>query len=82
MGRFARNRATQLVAAVVLGAIVGGGTVAIVDTAHDHGRTGAPFTRSERPGGTFGGNGFGHRAPGSGGFQGNQGGQGGQGSGG
>lgn len=83
MGRFARNRATQLVAAVVLGAIVGGGTVAIVDTAHNHGGPGAPFTRFERPGTPFGGNGFGHRAPGGGGFQGNQGsGQGGQGSGG
>lgn len=32
-GRFARNRATHLVAAVVVGALVGGGTVAIVDNA-------------------------------------------------
>ena len=30
-GRFVRNRATQLVAAVVVGAVIGGGTVAIVD---------------------------------------------------
>jgi hypothetical protein len=35
-GRFARNRATQLVAAVVVGAVIGGGTVAIVDTATNH----------------------------------------------
>lgn len=33
VGRFARHRATQLVAAVVVGAVIGGGTVAIVDNA-------------------------------------------------
>ncbi|HEX4705334.1 MAG TPA: hypothetical protein VH352_24620 [Pseudonocardiaceae bacterium] len=42
-GRFARNRATQLVAAVVVGAVVGGGTVAIVDNATYHDQHARPF---------------------------------------
>jgi hypothetical protein len=56
-GRFARNRATQLVAAVVVGAVIGGGTVAIVDNAtHNQPartvfRPGGPFNNGGRPGG-------------------------------
>jgi hypothetical protein len=55
-GRFARNRATHLVAAVVVGALVGGGTVAIFDNAVNH-----PGDRGVqvRPGGPFDG----HRFP-------------------
>ena len=64
-GRFVRNRATHLVAAVVVGAVVGGGTVAIVDNIANHdrvyqvpgeGRTGGPFGGSGRqfPGYFFG----------------------------
>lgn len=61
-GRFARNRATHLVAAVVVGALVGGGTVAIVDNAANH--QGPQFSRfGQQPGGQFG-NGSGHRFPG------------------
>lgn len=60
-GRFARNRATHLVAAVVVGALVGGGTVAIVDNAANHQRP--QFSRFGQPGGPFG-NGSGHRFPG------------------
>jgi hypothetical protein len=81
-GRFSRNHGTQLVAAVVLGAIVGGGTVAIVETANMHDQRGPQVSRSERPVSPFGGNGFGRRGSGQGGFGGAQGSQGGQGSGG
>jgi hypothetical protein len=68
-GRFARNRATHLVAAVVVGALIGGGTVAIVDNAGQaHLRSG--FSRQV----PFG-DGFGHQ------FRGPDFGRGGQGSG-
>jgi hypothetical protein len=63
-GRFVRNRATHLVAAVVVGAVVGGGTVAIVDniaTQHQH----PQISRVGQAGGPFGGR-SGHRFPGSG----------------
>jgi len=53
-GRFARNRASQLVAAVVVGAVIGGGTVAIVDNATNHNQ---PSRQVFRPGGSFGDNG-------------------------
>jgi hypothetical protein len=54
LNRFVRNRATHLVAAVVVGAIVGGGTVAIVDNAANH--DGSPqFSREGHTGGPFGG---------------------------
>ena len=53
-GRFVRNRATHLVAAVVVGALVGGGTVAIFDTAVNHP---GPGVRQVGPGGPFGGDG-------------------------
>jgi hypothetical protein len=49
-GQFARNRATQLVAAVVVGAVIGGGTVAIVDNATHHNQ---PTRTFFRPGGGF-----------------------------
>jgi hypothetical protein len=62
MGRFVRNRATHLVAAVVVGAVVGGGTVAVVDNAANGHQQRAPFSRS---GGPFQG-GQGHRPPGFG----------------
>jgi pyruvate/2-oxoglutarate dehydrogenase complex dihydrolipoamide acyltransferase (E2) component len=72
-GRFARNRATQLVAAVVLGAVIGGGTVAIVDNATNHNqpsrqvfRQGGPFGNGGQPGFRFNG-GFGQGGQGSGG---------------
>jgi hypothetical protein len=68
-GRFARNRATQLVAAVVIGAVIGGGTVAIVDNATQHNPPARTFFRQGNPGGPFGnGNrpGFGFRGPGVG----------------
>jgi hypothetical protein len=61
-GRFARNRATHLVAAVVVGALVGGGTVAIVDNA---GHQRPEFTQRGPFGGPFEG-GNGHRFPGFG----------------
>jgi hypothetical protein len=62
MGRFARNHATHLVAAVVVGAVVGGATVAVVDNvAGDHQQR-APFSRGVGP---FQG-GQGHRPPGFG----------------
>ena len=52
IGRLARNRATHLVAAVVVGAVVGGGTVAVVDNiASDHQRP--QFSRVGQPGGPF-----------------------------
>ena len=56
-GRFVRHRATHLVAAVVVGAVFGGGTVAIVDDVANHiqvnqtpreGRIGGPFGGSGR----------------------------------
>jgi pyruvate/2-oxoglutarate dehydrogenase complex dihydrolipoamide acyltransferase (E2) component len=72
-GRFARNRATQLVAAVVVGAVIGGSTVAIVDNATNHNqqvhpvfRQGSPFGNNGRPGFRFNG-GFGPGGQGSGG---------------
>jgi hypothetical protein len=72
-GRFARNRATQLVAAVVVGAVIGGGTVAIVDSATNHNqpsrqvfRPGVPVGPNGRPGFRFNG-GFGPGGQGSGG---------------
>lgn len=55
-GRFVRNRATHLVAAVVVGAVVGGGTVAIVDNIADHNQV-YQFPREGRSGGPFGGSG-------------------------
>jgi len=65
-GRFVRNRATQLVAAVVVGAVIGGGTVAIVDnvTHRDQPgptvfRPGNPFDFGNRPGFRFNGPGNG-----------------------
>lgn len=65
-GRFVRNRATQLVAAVVVGAVIGGGTVAIVDnvTHRDQPgqtvfRPGSPFDFGNRPGFRFNGPGNG-----------------------
>jgi hypothetical protein len=64
-GRFVRNRATHLVAAVVVGALIGGGTVAIVDNAHQP----APAFREVGPGGPFGG----HQFPGFGSGRGGQG---------
>jgi hypothetical protein len=67
-GRFVRNRATHLVAAVVVGALVGGGTVAIFDTAVNH--PGPQFSQV-RPGAQFGGGG--HRFGGFGFGQGGQG---------
>jgi pyruvate/2-oxoglutarate dehydrogenase complex dihydrolipoamide acyltransferase (E2) component len=71
-GRFARNRATQLVAAVVIGAVIGGGTVAIVDNATNHNqqsrqvvRPAGPFGNNGRPGFRFnGGLGQGGQGPG------------------
>ena len=61
-GRFVRNRATHLVAAVVVGALVGGGTVAIVDNAgHDR----PQFSNPGPFGGPFRGGGE-HRLPGFG----------------
>jgi hypothetical protein len=72
-GRFARNRATQLVAAVVVGAVIGGGTVAVVDNATNHNqpsrqvfRPGTPFGTNGRPGFRFNG-GLGPGGQGSGG---------------
>lgn len=63
-GRFVRNRATQLVAAVVVGAVIGGGTVAIVDnvTHRDQPgptvfRPGFPHDFGNRPGLRFNGQG-------------------------
>ncbi|HKN97996.1 MAG TPA: hypothetical protein VJX10_12825 [Pseudonocardiaceae bacterium] len=56
-GRFVRNRATHLVAAVIVGALVGGGTVAIVDNVanqHQH----APTFRQVGPNGPFDGRRF------------------------
>ncbi|HEX5118271.1 MAG TPA: hypothetical protein VFW65_24060 [Pseudonocardiaceae bacterium] len=53
-GQFVRNRATHLVAAVVAGALIGGGTVAIVDNLHQP----APAFRQVGPGGPFGGHQF------------------------
>jgi hypothetical protein len=67
-GRFVRNRATHLVAAVVVGALVGGGTVAIVDNAANQHRD-APVFRQIGPGGPFDGN----RFPGFGSGRGGQG---------
>ncbi len=67
-GRFVRNRATHLVAAVVVGALVGGGTVAIFDTAVNH--PGPQFSRVQP------GSGFGGESRGFGGFGFGQGGQG------
>jgi hypothetical protein len=64
-GRFVRNRATHLVAAVVVGALIGGGTVAIVDNAHQP----APAFREVGPGGPFNG----HHFPGFGSGRGGQG---------
>jgi hypothetical protein len=68
-GRFARNRATQLVAAVVVGAVIGGGTVAIVDNATNHNQPSrqvvGPFDNNGRPGFRFnGGVGQGGQGPG------------------
>jgi hypothetical protein len=64
-GRFVRYRATQLVAAVVVGAVIGGGTVAIVDSATQHNqpsrtvfRPGGPFNNNGRPNGPHFGQGF------------------------
>jgi hypothetical protein len=72
-GRFARNRATQLVAAVVVGAVIGAGTVAIVDNATNHNqisrpvfRQGGPFDNNGQPGFRFNG-GLGQGGQGSGG---------------
>jgi hypothetical protein len=62
-GRFIRNRATHLAAAVVVGAVVGGGTVAIVDNFANHQQP--AFSREGQTGGPFGG-GSGHRFPGYG----------------
>ncbi|HEY4018660.1 MAG TPA: hypothetical protein VGM75_08235 [Pseudonocardiaceae bacterium] len=67
-GRFVRHRATQLVAAAVLGLLIGGGTIAIVDSAsagpgygHHH------YTGNYGPGyggyGGQGGQGFGRQLP-------------------
>jgi hypothetical protein len=81
-GRFARNHATQLVSAVVLGAIIGGGTVAVMDTANRHSQPASQVSRSAQSGTPFGGGGFGYPGSGQGGFGGGQGGQDGQGSGG
>jgi hypothetical protein len=55
-GRFARNRATQLVAAVVVGAAIGGGTVAIVDNATNHNPPARTFFQPDHRG-PFGFNG-------------------------
>ncbi|HEX3649413.1 MAG TPA: hypothetical protein VHV49_13365 [Pseudonocardiaceae bacterium] len=55
-GRFVRNRATHLVAAVVVGALVGGGTVALVDNVGDHRQ--APVFRQVGPNGPFDGRHF------------------------
>jgi hypothetical protein len=71
-GHFARNRATQLVAAVVVGAVIGGGTVAVVDNVTNHNqpsrqvfRSGGPFGNNGRPGFRFnGGSGQGGQGPG------------------
>lgn len=66
-GRFVRSHATHLVAAVVVGALVGGGTVAIVDNAAGHRpapvfRQDGPFDGHRFPGFGFGrgGQGFGN----------------------
>jgi pyruvate/2-oxoglutarate dehydrogenase complex dihydrolipoamide acyltransferase (E2) component len=67
-GRFVRNRATHLVAAVVVGALIGGGTVAIVDNAANQHQQ-APAFRQVGPNGPFDG----HRFPGFGFGRGGQG---------
>ena len=62
-GHFVRNRLTQIAAALLVGALIGGGTVAIIDN-HNNGNT-------VQPGNQFGtgrfGNGYG-QFPGGGGF--------------
>lgn len=63
VSRFVRNRATHLVAAVVVGAVVGGGTVAIVENAANHDRV-SQVPGEGQSGGPFGGSG--HRFPGYG----------------
>jgi hypothetical protein len=65
-GQFARNRATQLVAAVVIGAVIGGGTVAIVDNANYHNQHTRPAFRPGQAGGPFGNGGSGFRFGGNG----------------
>ena len=55
-GRFVRHRATHRVAAVVVGAVVGGGTVAIVDNVANQNQV-QHFNREGRSGGPFGGSG-------------------------
>jgi hypothetical protein len=62
-GRFARNRATQVVAAMVVGAVIGGGTVAIVDNLATR-STQESGPQSSQPGpdaGPFGRGGQGYR---------------------
>ncbi|MFI9812017.1 hypothetical protein [Saccharothrix variisporea] len=45
VGRFARHRATQLVAVGLLGLVLGGGFVALLDHDRGHDRRGAGFDR-------------------------------------
>jgi hypothetical protein len=61
-GRFVRHRATQIVAAAVLGLLVGGGTIALVDSA-----TGPSYGHHQFQGG-YGGYGFQGGPGGHGGF--------------
>jgi hypothetical protein len=66
-GRFVRHRATQIVAAAVLGLIVGGGTIALVDDASGFG-PGHSFGHHMQGG--YGGGGYGFHSGGQGGGQG------------
>jgi hypothetical protein len=72
-GRFARNRLTQIAAALAVGAIIGGGTVAFIDY-HANSSTSqnqvSPFgsgsTGNGSNGNGYGGNGYGGGFPGGG----------------
>jgi hypothetical protein len=69
-GRFVRHRATQITAAAVLGLLIGGGTIALVDSAtggpgygHHHTYSGNYGQGYGFPGGQGGPGGFGRTAP-------------------
>lgn len=62
-GRFVRHRATQITAAAVLGLLIGGGTIALVDSA-----SGGPGYGHHQFQGGYGGYGFHNGGQGGPGF--------------